>query len=232
MSRCNRWRSSKGPDGDDSCLARSRVPDTPGESIQSRVRRMGFAKATAARSGPPQSQAPSPGGETPPRRSRLDLGSETGALHLVRTLRAVGAPSKRLWDAPVALKCSIRRRSWVKMTNTSSTLNVAVGTAKKSRAIVPLAWFSRKVRQALRRPAVALDHVFGDRRLRDLDPEFEQLTMNSRRAPERVRPAHPSNEVNDLRIDCRASTCPAFPAPVVPKSLSMSAHHGLRLDDV
>jgi hypothetical protein len=47
---------------------------------------------------------------------------------------------------------------------------------------------------ALRRwPGVAA-HVPSDRRLGDLEAELEQLTMNTRRAPECVRTAHLANE--------------------------------------
>jgi hypothetical protein len=58
---------------------------------------------------------------------------------------------------------------------------------------------------SLRRRSAALDHVLGDRRLGDFDPELEQLAMNSGCAPKRIRPAHPSNELDDLRIDLWAS---------------------------
>ena len=44
------------------------------------------------------------------------------------------------------------------------------------------------------RPA-SLDHVFGDTRLRDLKLGLEQLTVNARRAPERIFDAHPPAEV-------------------------------------
>src|SRR6185437_8707118 len=37
-------------------------------------------------------------------------------------------------------------------------------------------------------------HVLGDRRLRDFDAEFQQLTMNSWSAPQRIGEAHLKNE--------------------------------------
>ena len=40
--------------------------------------------------------------------------------------------------------------------------------------------------------------VFGDRGLPDIDAEFEQLTVDARGAPERVRKAHVANELSDL----------------------------------
>jgi hypothetical protein len=36
----------------------------------------------------------------------------------------------------------------------------------------------------LRRKGPVADHVGGDRRLTDGEPEFQELTMNSRRAPQ------------------------------------------------
>jgi hypothetical protein len=53
---------------------------------------------------------------------------------------------------------------------------------------------------ALRRwPRVAA-HVPSDRRLRDLEAELEQLSMNTRRAPKCVRAAHLANEREGLRV--------------------------------
>jgi hypothetical protein len=43
-----------------------------------------------------------------------------------------------------------------------------------------------------------LGHVFGDTRLRNLKPQLKQLTVNARRAPKRILPAH-------LRISTRSS---------------------------
>jgi len=43
-----------------------------------------------------------------------------------------------------------------------------------------------------------LCHVFGDRGLPDIDAEFEQLAVDARCAPERVRKAHVANELSDL----------------------------------
>lgn len=42
------------------------------------------------------------------------------------------------------------------------------------------------------------DHVFGNRRLRDVDPEFQQFTVNSRRAPQRVGLRHRLNQPADV----------------------------------
>ena len=67
---------------------------------------------------------------------------------------------------------------------------------------------------ALRRwPRVAA-HVPSDRRLGDLEAELEQLTMNTRRAPQGVRTAHLANERAQLSRDLRsANTVAGSPAP-------------------
>src|ERR1700722_17784333 len=58
---------------------------------------------------------------------------------------------------------------------------------------------------ALRRwPRVAA-HVPSDRRLGDLEAELEQLTMNTRRAPQCVRTAHLANERSQLSRDLRSA---------------------------
>ena len=44
-----------------------------------------------------------------------------------------------------------------------------------------------------RRPASAY-HVLGDRRLGDVEPELEQFTVNTRRAPQWGCPAHLGDE--------------------------------------
>ena len=46
--------------------------------------------------------------------------------------------------------------------------------------------------------APTLCHVFGDRRLPDIDAEFEQFTVDARCTPERVRKTHVANELSDL----------------------------------
>ena len=47
----------------------------------------------------------------------------------------------------VTLTCNIRRRSWLSMIRTKRIRKVAVGTVKKSSAMISLAWFERNVRQ-------------------------------------------------------------------------------------
>jgi hypothetical protein len=40
-------------------------------------------------------------------------------------------------------------------------------------------------------------HIFGDRRLGDLDAELQQLAMNAWRTPERILSAHLPNQTTD-----------------------------------
>jgi hypothetical protein len=47
---------------------------------------------------------------------------------------------------------------------------------------------------ALRRRTASSDHVLGDGRLGDVEPELEQFTVNTRRAPKWVCPAHLGDE--------------------------------------
>src|SRR6266446_3439716 len=57
-------------------------------------------------------------------------------------------------------------------------------------------------------------HVFGDRRLGNLEPQHQELAMDPGRAPLRVSPADPLDEISQATIDLRAP-CPllGFPAP-------------------
>jgi hypothetical protein len=83
----------------------------------------------------------------------------------------------------------------------------------------------------LRRWTAALDHVLGDSRLANLYTELEQLAVNPRCTPERICPAHPTNELNGLWIDRRPASFAALPAPVAPETLAMPAHNGIGLND-
>jgi hypothetical protein len=53
-------------------------------------------------------------------------------------------------------------------------------------------------RPALGRWTTMPDHVFGDRRLGDLDTQLQQLSMNARRTSERVLAAHLPHQVADV----------------------------------
>src|SRR6266508_3608905 len=82
------------------------------------------------------------------------------------------------------------------------------------------------------RPSVS-DHVFGDRRLGDVESEFQQFTMDARGAPQRVLLAHPLDELAQLTVNFGPSWSPArFPAPIGPKPCSMPPQDRGRLNDV
>jgi hypothetical protein len=53
-----------------------------------------------------------------------------------------------------------------------------------------------------RRPS--FDHVLGDARLRDFEPELEQFAVDARRAPKRIFDAHPADQYVQLRVDLRS----------------------------
>lgn len=85
----------------------------------------------------------------------------------------------------------------------------------------------------LRRWLAVSDHVVGDRGFRNLNSEFQQLSMNPRRSPERICQTHLTDQIpsflgNDRSANTLSST---LPSPVQPKSPPMPADHGLRLDD-
>src|ERR1700686_1363913 len=85
---------------------------------------------------------------------------------------------------------------------------------------------------ALRRWPRMAAHVPSDRRLGDLEAELEQLTVNTRRAPQCVRTAHLANERAQLSRDHRsANTVAGSPAPIHPKPGTVPANDGLRPDD-
>src|SRR3979411_1363517 len=85
---------------------------------------------------------------------------------------------------------------------------------------------------ALRRwPRVAA-HVPSDRRPGDLEAELEQLTVNTRRAPQGVRTAHLANERAQLSRDLRSANAVAGSrAPIRPEPSTVPANDGLRPDD-
>ena len=59
------------------------------------------------------------------------------------------------------------------------------------------------------------DHVLGDRRLGDLEPELEEFTMDARSAPKRMFAAHPPNQLTDFLRHRRAAALAVtnFPCP-------------------
>ena len=76
-------------------------------------------------------------------------------------------------------------------------------------------------------------HVLCHRGLADIDPEFEQFTMDTGSAPERVCNAHLANKLTNLSWGSWP-TAPGsrFPAPVSPKAGTMPLDHGIGFDDL
>src|SRR6516225_2182369 len=85
----------------------------------------------------------------------------------------------------------------------------------------------------LRRRFPAPDHVFGHAGLADVDTQFEQLTMDVGRAPERIFSAHRTDQITDLAADGRSArlTASNFPCPEQAKAFAMPADDGFGLDD-
>lgn len=77
------------------------------------------------------------------------------------------------------------------------------------------------------------NHVLGDGRLRNLEPQFDELTVNPRSAPQWVRNAHLSDETLNLLLEfwsSRASPA-ALPCPMKLKALPRPRNDGLGLHD-
>jgi hypothetical protein len=85
---------------------------------------------------------------------------------------------------------------------------------------------------ALRGWPSAAAHISSDRRLRDLEAELEQFTMNAWCAPQRVRAAHIANERAQLGRNLRSSRrVSGSPAPIRPKATPVPADDRFRSDD-
>jgi len=67
------------------------------------------------------------------------------------------------------------------------------------------------------------DHVFGDRCLGNVDPEFEQFAVNSGGSPEGMVFAHGADEITNILGNPGPSrfAMPAFPGPKQSESLAM-----------
>src|ERR1022692_4261485 len=77
-----------------------------------------------------------------------------------------------------------------------------------------------------------LDHVLGDARLCDLEPELEQFTVNTRCAPKWVLDAHLSDQRTQVSFNQRPP-CPRtrLPTPIPAKVGTMPTHERLGPDD-
>ncbi len=76
------------------------------------------------------------------------------------------------------------------------------------------------------------NHVLGDRRLGQVDTEFQKLAVNPGSAPQRVGPGHFANQIADLGVNrWPATLVSALPSPVVLEALPVPADPGRGLDD-
>src|SRR5262245_17751096 len=84
----------------------------------------------------------------------------------------------------------------------------------------------------LRRPSPPPRHVLGYTRLADIDAEFEQLAVDSRRTPQRIGKAHVADQPTNLQRHLRPPAARhRLPAPVGSKPRTLPTNHGLRFDD-
>jgi hypothetical protein len=85
----------------------------------------------------------------------------------------------------------------------------------------------------LGRRLAAAQHVLTDAALADVDAELEQLTVDARRAPARILPAHLANQVPKLARSDRSPrlTAAHLPGPEQSKTGAMPGHDRFWLDD-
>src|SRR5438132_13465367 len=129
----------------------------------------------------------------------------------------------------VTLRCTSRRLLWVSITSTNRTRKVAVGTAKKSNAIRSGAWFFKNVRHACDGGLRGRTMYFDTRCLRDRQAERQQLAVDPRRTPQRIRAAHLPYQIPQVPPN-RGPTpsAPTLPCPVELEAPAVPPHHGLR----
>jgi len=74
---------------------------------------------------------------------------------------------------------------------------------------------------------------FADGALPDVDPEFEQFTVDARCTPTGILPAHLVDQISDLGRNERSSGLAAayLPGPEQPKGGTMPSYDRFRLDD-
>ena len=90
---------------------------------------------------------------------------------------------------------------------------------------------SQKCLPILRRWLTASTHVFRDRRLSDLEPEHQKLTVDPGCALQRVLLAHPLNEFTQVAINPQSPRPPSrFPPPISPEARTMPAQDRVGLN--
>src|SRR5437588_4893696 len=77
----------------------------------------------------------------------------------------------------------------------------------------------------------ASQQIFGDRRLRDLDSQLEQFSVNAGCSPQGVGLAHVPNQIANLPTHLGSSrSTPRFPCPVPNESSALPAEDSVRLN--
>src|SRR5438132_7118893 len=72
------------------------------------------------------------------------------------------------------------------------------------------------------------DHVLRNRRLRDRQTQLQQLAVDPRRTPERIRAAHLPNQIPQVPPNRRPTpSASTLPGPVAPEAPAVPPHHGL-----
>jgi hypothetical protein len=117
----------------------------------------------------------------------------------------------------VTLTCRMRRRSWARRPKTNRIRQVSVGTAKKSMATVEPTMVLEERPPSLRGWRPPARHQPGDRPLRDLESQLQQLSVNTRRTPKRVRSGHLSGQATHVGVDLRTAAPRARPLGPVPR---------------
>jgi hypothetical protein len=76
-------------------------------------------------------------------------------------------------------------------------------------------------------------HVLAHARLAEVDAEFEQFSVDARRAPQRIFAAHSADQFSNLFRDRRSSRVAVtnLPGPEQPEALAVPGNDGFRLDD-
>ena len=171
----------------------------------------------------------------PRRRFRRGRGSDGPRSASGPTASTICCAAHAAYGCAVTLTCRTRRRSSERTKNTYSTLNVTVGTVRKSIAIVPAEMDPHERPPRLRRrptgSAEALRHVLGDRVLADVVAELRELGRRSGDGSTRVLAGHPLDERDDLRRERRSSDAPRLPRPEAREAAAVPRDHGRRLHD-